>query len=78
MVDLGLRNTVEVVLNRVFNRDDLDLRVAEFLETRVEGRRFSGAGRSGGQDESVRLADLVHHDLVEIFIHAELFQRYGD
>jgi hypothetical protein len=60
-VDLGLHNTLEVVLDRVFDRDDFAVRRVYLAHKRIERRRFTRAGRAGGEDHAVGLGDLFFY-----------------
>ena len=48
-VDLNLVDTIQLVLDRVFGRDDLVLWTADFQQAAVQRRRFTRTGRSGDQ-----------------------------
>ena len=45
---LGLIDPRDAVLNRVFNRGDIDRRGIEHLQHGIERGGFTGAGRTGG------------------------------
>ena len=71
-VHLDLVDAAELVLDRVFDRDDLPLDVVDLRQRGVERRRLAGAGRAGDEDDAVRHVE----DLVEVVAvalgHAEV------
>ncbi len=76
--NLRLVDAVQVILDRVFDRQDLQFRTDDLLERRVKRRGLARSGRSGHQHDAVRPVD----DLVERFerrpFHAEVGQRELD
>ncbi len=52
---LDLPDPRQLVLDRVFNRQDVAVLLVQFLERSVEGRRLATAGRTGDQQDAVRL-----------------------
>src|SRR5258705_13311386 len=50
---------MELILDRVLDRDDLVLFVADLIQSRIEGGRFARAGRPGHQHHAVRLSDIA-------------------
>ena len=55
-VDLHLVDAGHAVLDRVLDRDDVDLGPRDRVEGRVERRRLSRSGRARDEDHAVRLA----------------------
>ena len=53
--DLDLRDAGDLVLDRVFDRHELDLRVHQMAQACIERRRLAAAGRAGDQRDAVRL-----------------------
>jgi hypothetical protein len=47
----------ELVLDRVFDRDDVVFRIVQLLEHRIKRRRFTGTGRAGDEDHPMRRID---------------------
>ncbi len=64
-VDLDLVHAREAVLDRVLDRDDVDLGPADLGEAAVERRRLARAGRPGDEQRARREAD----DLLELGAH---------
>ena len=56
-----------MVLNRVFNRDDVPRPVFHLMQQGVERRGFAAAGRPGGENQALRLFD-------EGFVERQLFR----
>ena len=57
--DQHLAGHVEVILDRVFDRDVILVRRRIVLEQRVQRRGLATAGRSGGEDDALRPGDHV-------------------
>src|SRR5699024_3551793 len=55
-VHLDLVDAGQAVLDRVLDGDDVDLRLGDGVEGRVQGGRLPGPGRAGHEDHAVRLA----------------------
>src|SRR5690606_13536309 len=61
-IDLRLADTVDEVLDRVFDRHDVAAVVVDALQGRVQGGRLAGTGGPGDEYDPVGLVDqLVHH-----------------
>ena len=75
LVDLNLVHALKPVLDRILDRDDVDLGAVDVRQGRVERRRLTGAGRPGHEQRAGRLA----HDRLElaahVIRHAELLER---
>ncbi|OQB89442.1 MAG: hypothetical protein BWX83_01127 [Candidatus Cloacimonetes bacterium ADurb.Bin117] len=54
-VQLDLANVVDAVFDGVFQCDNVDVRLVDGAEDRVKAGAFAAAGRSGAQDQTVRL-----------------------
>ena len=61
--DLHLVDPLNVVLNRILDRDDHSLGLIQVSQRRVKGGRFAAAGRSGHQQDAVRRGQDVAHGL---------------
>ena len=60
-VDRGLRDAVELVLDRILDGEDVEVGRVDLGQAGVERRRLAGAGRAGDEDDAVRPVDeLVH------------------
>src|SRR6185436_12150192 len=70
-VHLRLADAVDVVLDRILDRQDVARVVVDALECRVQRRGLAGAGRAGDQEDAVRLVDQLVHLLLRARIHAE-------
>ncbi len=60
---LDLVDARQVVLDRVFGRDDLAVGPVQLVQRGVERGRLARAGRARDQDDAVRPADEVVEDL---------------
>ena len=69
-VDLGLANARQFVLNRVFHRHDVAGTGVQPLKRCIQRCGFSGAGRSGNQNDTVRLRDQVFKAAQHLALHA--------
>ena len=49
----------KLILDRIFDRDDLVFFVSDFVERRIERRRLTGTGRPGYQHHAVRLSNVT-------------------
>src|SRR3954453_8127698 len=69
LIHRNLRDSSELVFDRVLDRDDFVFRSLNLGKCGVKRRRFAGAGRTGDEHHSVRLfdelAELEEHLLVE-------------
>ena len=72
LVDLHLGEALELVLDRVLDRDDVLLDRVELVERRVERRRLARAGRAGHEHRAVGLAEGLGEALERLRQHAEL------
>ena len=55
---LDLVHALELILDRIFDRDDLALGVVNFVERGIERRRLAGARRTGDEHDAV--GELEH------------------
>ncbi len=65
VMDLDLVDPVQLILDRVFGRDDLRFGTADLQQRTVQRRRLARAGRTGDQDDAVGVAN----DLAEFVVH---------
>src|SRR5262245_25680817 len=86
-VDLDLVDAFELIFDRVFGGDDLDVGCVDLDQGAVERGRFSGAGWAGDEHDAVRQVDelaeglvgiLLHADLAEVELHRPLVQNTHD
>src|SRR6185436_609164 len=68
-------NTFNVILNRIFEREDVFMLAIYLCEHRVHGRRFTATRRAGYEDETMRLVDGFLHRCEIALGKAELVQR---
>jgi len=73
-VDLQLGDAGELVLDGIFNREDLHVRRVELGQTRVERRRLPGAGRAGDEDDPVRFLEQPGEDVKMVAAEAQLLE----
>src|SRR5580765_3576643 len=82
-VDRYLRNAVQLILDRVFNGDDLIFLVANFIESSIQSCCFSRTGGPGHQDHAVRFGNITPK-LSQVFrvepddVQVEVFERFID
>ena len=69
--NLDLVNTFELILDRIFNGDDLANRVVDLVERGVERRGFAAARGAGHQNDPVRQAENAPERLQFAAIEAE-------
>ena len=73
-VNLNLADAVELVFDRIFNRDDLGVSTANFVQTAVKRRLLSATRWAGYQHDAVRQADQLLEGLVNWVRHAHAAQ----
>ena len=71
VVDVDLLDPVDLVLDRVLDADQGPVGCIELAEQRVQGGRLAGAGRAGGEDRSLNLADRIEYQPLVLLAHAE-------
>src|SRR5438477_387480 len=59
LVDWNLSNAAQLILNRIFNRDDFVFVGFDLIDGSVQGGGFAAARRSGDQHHSVWLFDVT-------------------
>ena len=59
---IDLRNAGEAIFNRFLDRDDAALDGVDAAEETIERGRFSGTGRTGDENDAVRLGEERLHD----------------
>ena len=74
VVDLDLGDALELVLDRVLDRDDVLLDRVELVERAVERGRLARAGRAGDEHGAVRLAEGLGEPLERLREHAQLLE----
>ena len=74
-IDLRLVHVPHIVFDRIFDRRHVHLRPVQDVHESVERRRFSGTGRTAGQDHAVRFFQIFRNDLRRVGRHAELLER---
>src|SRR5262245_60467766 len=70
-VDLDLVDAFELIFDRVFGGDDLDVGRVDFDQGAVERGRFAGAGGAGDEHDAVRQVDELSKGLVGVLLHAD-------
>src|SRR4051812_27929244 len=75
LVDLHLVDAAEPELDRILDRDDVDLRPVDLGQRRVKRRRLTRAGRPRHEDRAGRAADHRLHLRAHVVREAELRQR---
>src|SRR6478672_5821898 len=73
----NLIDSVELVLDRVFHRHDVVLRVVQLLENGVERGRFTRTGWAGDQNHPVRRVDRFPEFHQRLLIQSHLVDRAG-
>ena len=76
-VDLHLVDAGHPVLDRVLDRDHVDLGLRDRVQGRVQGRRLAGTGGAGDQDHAVGLGVALPVDLEVAFQQVEGFEAHG-
>ena len=56
-IDLDLADTPDLVFNRIFNSNYVDIRIVEDTERLIQGRCLSATGRTCNQNDSKRLTN---------------------
>ena len=54
----------ELVLDRILDGEDVEVRLVDLVQARVERGRLAGAGRAGDEDDAVGPRDQVLHQCV--------------
>src|SRR3989344_909150 len=75
---LCLHDPLQVVFDRVFDRNYLDSGPRHGLEERIECRRLTGAGRTRVQYHAVRTLDFFEEDLHEVLVETEIIKAESD
>jgi hypothetical protein len=69
--DLDLVDAGHLVLDRILDREDLDVGLVQPVERRVERRRLAAAGGAGNQQDAVRLEQDVEEFLERVLFEAQ-------
>ena len=77
-VDLDLGDALQLVLDRVLDRDDVLLGRVELAEGRVERRRLARAGRAGDEHGAVGLVERAAEAVALVVEEAELVELEDD
>ena len=72
-VHLHLGDVVKLVLDRVFDRDDVLLVSVDLPERGIKRGRFTRPGRAAAEKHSVRLGHQAAHLLDHLGPHAQVF-----
>ena len=72
---LNLPRLAELILNRVFDRDDVDVFLLHRLQRGIKRRRFAGTGRPGHQDDAVAAPDEIKEARLVTVLEANLVDR---
>ena len=79
LIDLCLRNTGEMILNWIFNGNNFNTGfLARFFQECIGCGCFPRAGRSGGDDHSVRALEFMFHDFIYLRLHTQIFKCERD
>ncbi len=73
-IDLRLVHIAHIVFDRVFDRGDIDLRTVQDVHQSIQRRRFSGTGRTAGQDHAVGSLEIFRDDLHGLGRHTDLLE----
>ena len=73
-VDLHLGDVVQVVFDRVLDRDDVSLVAVDLAEGGIERGRFSRPGGAAAEEHAVGLGHQAAHLLDELGPHAQVFE----
>ncbi len=74
-VHLTLRHSIELDLDGIFERDDVDVARVDQLKQGVQGRRLAGARRPARHDETLRSADDVAQRRLPDGLDSQAFER---
>lgn len=74
-VDLDLRDIRHLVLDRIFDRDDVVLHRVDVVQTRVERRRLTGTSRPAAEEQAVWLVNDRLDLLLQLLSHPQLRER---
>ena len=73
-VELDLANFFDTVLHRVFHRDDIDVRLVDLFQYRIQAGAFAAAGGTGAQNHAMGPVDHGFKPAMILFAHAQPFQ----
>ena len=74
-VNRDLADPLQVILDRVFHRDDIEVRAVNLLQGCIQGRGLARARGAGHQEYSIGRTDQFAEPGANLFRHAQLFQR---
>src|SRR5205814_3571324 len=75
LVDRNLVDAANLVLDRIFNRDDLIFFGLDLVDGSIERRRLAGTSRSGDQHHAVRLIDVTAKASQVVLAEANYVER---
>ena len=78
VVDLHLRNAVDLVFDGVLDRDDVARPHAQFVEHGVERGRLAAARRAGDQEHPADRAEPLLDVMLVILVHAQMIDALLD
>ena len=73
-VHWDLVDSIEFILNRIFDGDDLLARVVQLIQARVQRGGLATSGWPGDQHHAVRLLNHAIHDFPHLVAHAQADQ----
>src|SRR3989475_472193 len=71
-VHRGLRDSLQLVLDRILDGHDVEVGPVDLAQRRVERGGLAGAGRAGDEDDPVRPVDDRLHDAELLLVHPDL------
>src|SRR5664279_5216875 len=78
LVHCDLRNTVKLVLDRILDGQDVEIRRIDLGQTRIQRRRLARTGGPRDQQNAVRPRDEIVHRLEVIFAKTDVCQIVQD
>ena len=75
-MNLRLRDAVDVVLDRILERQDIFVLAVHFVQHRVKRRRLAGTSRTGDENQPVRLLDGFSYEFEISLREAHLIERH--
>src|SRR5262249_21702076 len=74
LIDRNLTDTIDFVLNWIFDGDDIYRLLPDFIDEGIKGRRLPAAGRAYGQQHSLRSA----YQAVQAFFNGGLKSKLAE
>jgi hypothetical protein len=69
-----LYNPFQIVFDGLFCREELRIDRIDFAQAGVKRCRLSRAGRSGGNEDAIRMLDHLQQKIVDVIGHPECFE----